>query len=205
MIYQAVGDRIAVDFSTWPGIDAERACSTLQKQGFRREIFDPEWYAQGLIGRRNVFYACGLHSKNAPKAVDCSSLMKYLFGLCGIWIPRRAVQQKAFGIKLDRPEPWSLVFKTGACNLYEDSPKYGVGHVGLVTDHGTVIHAVDRPTPVVEVPLREFIARRGEYRGAARIIHHPEATYTFSFPPELEIETSDDVRWRILKDLTPTP
>src|SRR3989344_6555343 len=92
MVYQSVGDRIAVDFSTWPGIDAERACSTLQKQGFRREIFDPEWYAQGLIGRRNVFYACGLHSKNAPKAVDCSSLMKYLFGLCGIWIPRRAVK-----------------------------------------------------------------------------------------------------------------
>ena len=205
MNYRAVGDRIAVDFSDWPGINPERACLILQKQGFRREILDLEWYARFWVGKRTVHYCCGASVEKAPVIVDCSSLMKYLFGMCGIWIPRRAVQQKTFGIKMIHPEPWSLVFKTGSCNLYEDDPKYGVGHVGLVVSGNKVIHAVDRIAPIVEVSLREFMTKKGEYRGAAKIIRNPKTTYVFTFPPDLEIETSDDVRWRILQGLTPSP
>ena len=139
----------------------------------------------------------------APKKVDCASFVKWIYGQIGIWLPRRSIQQYIFGsvVADSGIKVGDLVFKRGRTPYYLDDPKCDVGHVGIVTlveadGSGLVVHATQKHN-VYEVSLKCFTESRN-YRGSRRIVPRLDTLMTLFPPPELEIETSDDLKWLLL-------
>ncbi len=174
---------------------AEHGCRILEGE----EATDPVAEARALLGRAT--YRRGARMREAPETVDCSSLVKWSFGRCGISLPRLSVQQRRCG----RPVPpaalraGDLLFTTGGRNWYEHDPADGVGHVYLATGAGTLLHADRRDRTVVEEPLEEVFGRCPErqLRGCRRIL--PDRPWrTLEIPAELEIESADHLRWKVL-------
>jgi len=133
--------------------------------------------------------------------------MKWIFGRAGIWIPRRSLQQRDWvgngGHAVndrDDVRAGDLVFAAGWRDYYETDPAHGVGHVGIVSDARTVIHAVNSSVGVVESPLEKFL-HLDRFRGARRMIPPDCVVLTLETPPEREVETEDDLRWMILQRL----
>jgi cell wall-associated NlpC family hydrolase len=133
--------------------------------------------------------------------VDCSGLVKWLYAQIGLWLPRRAIQQRDYGrpITPHRPIAGDLIFASGANDYYDHNPADGVGHVGLATGDDTVIH-VTSGTNVIEVPLLEYVEET-RFRGIRRYLLTDTETLTLQVPEGLEIETVDDIRWIILQSL----
>jgi cell wall-associated NlpC family hydrolase len=131
--------------------------------------------------------------------------MKWIFGHVGIWIPRRTIQQRdcigngGHAVN-DRDDVRSgdLVFVPGWQDYYDTDPAHGVGHVGIVSDARTVIHAANSRLGVMESPLAEFLYL-DRFRGARRMIPADRTVLTLQTPPEREVETEDDLRWMILQ------
>ncbi len=203
-MYRAAGDLVAFDFSVLKKKDiAKKAISILLEKGFLLVGVDLSDIAGNWVGS-NVKYRRGAKTREAPNVVDCSSFVKWLYELKGIWIPRRSIQQRLFGIKVyagDSLLPGDLLLKTGAINCFNKDPGDGIGHVGIYTDRDTVIHAVDETPAIVETPLSRFMEENGHFREARRIVKNPDQTITLRIPPSLEIETSDDIKWLILSSL----
>lgn len=198
MRYHAVDGRIGVSFRHLDlAYPKARIVAALERIGFSTVDADVGAIARGLLGRAD--YRRGARMRDAPAVVDCSSFVKWVFGQAGIWLPRRSIQQSLVGqiIPLGRIAPWDLVFSTGARNYYFDDPSAGVGHVGIVTDDGTLIHAGGNG--VVESPLSTVVGRR--FRGARRMIVDRTDFATLACPPYWEVETSDDIRWIFLQTL----
>jgi hypothetical protein len=154
--------------------------------------------ARGCVG--NSVFAKRVHPLSAPHEVNCSSLIKWLFGQRGIWLPRLSVQQRAMGsvVHAKEAQAGDLIFATAHFNLFTDDPDDGVGHVGLVTERWTVIHAKGRRSGVVEEDLGKFLAP-GKFRGLRRLVAAGQRVDTLWIPPSEFIETSDDIRWLILQ------
>jgi len=134
----------------------------------------------------------------APHVFDCSSFTKFLYAQAGIWIPRLSIQQRRYGDLVENMSPGDLVFTTGYRNFYETDPRENVGHVGMATRNGTVIHAMDRASGVIESTYDDF--HSGEPRGIRRILR-PGTITLVQMSDEHLIETSDDFRWLILKNV----
>lgn len=68
-----------------------------------------------------------------------------------------------------------LVFRTGRRDAYhDDDRRLGVGHVGIFTGDGTVVHASPWLGRVAEEGIGPFIdEERGKFRGVRRIIARP--------------------------------
>ena len=198
MIYRAVGNLIAVDFSELTKrVTTEEAETILRDRGFEIMDVNLSELARNWVGS-NIRYKRGAKMSEAPMRVSCSSFMKWLFSQKGIDLPRRALQQKEFGKPCHGdPAPECLIFKTGAISYYREREEFGIGHVGMVTDRGTVIHATNAEPAVEEVSLKEFIGDPRSHRGARRIVERPEKTKTLRIPAEYEIETSDDLNFII--------
>lgn len=199
-IYRSVGDRCAVDFAALElPMDDRAALERLRRMGFRSLSIDVVRESRTLISRAR--YRRGARPAEAPRIVDCSSLVKWVYGQCGIWLPRRTIQQRECGHPIMPTEirGGDLVFTTGWINRYWDDPSDGVGHVGIATDGGTIVHAMGRRFGVVETALRAFMAQ-GRYRGARRIIPRDRIVRTFHTPAYRCVETSDDVRWLLLQE-----
>lgn len=199
MSYRAVGNRCAVDFDELQlPISYEEAEVILIKQGFKVVETDLMELAHGCLGTSQ--YRRSARLSEAPAVVDCSSFIKWLYGMCGIWLPRRTIQQRELGesITLDQMVAGDVVFFTGSVNYYHDDPSHGVGHVGIVTDDGKVIHAAGRKEGVIKQELDEFLGKR-ELRGVRRYIPQGRRIVTLETPPEREVEISSDLRWIILQ------
>ena len=98
---------------------------------------------------------------DAPKLVDCSSFSQWLYGVYGIQIPRLAYQQFEVCQKTTTPREafaGSLVFRRHFFSRTSVCPVLSVGHVGVITDVMTVIHASKSAGGVVEDPLEDFYA-----------------------------------------------
>lgn len=206
--YRAVGTRCAVDLGRLliAGLltDSEKRAAI---DGVRCAIVtvDPVALARSCIGRST--WRRGARMREAPGIVDCSSFTKWIFGQCGIWIPRRSIQQRdCWGNggdavnDRDDVRPGDLVFVSGFRDYYDEDPGQGVGHVGIVTSDRMVVHAANSRLGIIESPLEEFL-RPNNFRGARRMIPADRTVLTLQTPADREVETEDDLRWMILQRL----
>lgn len=198
--YRAVGNRCAVFSELFTSIGVTHLEALRLLKGFRLIKMDVLVEARACIGQSR--YERGARPSFAPRVVDCSSLMKWVYGQAGIWLPRRSIQQRECGVRiaLSDARAGDLVFTEGYKNYYKDDPADGVGHVGLLTEIGTVIHAADRRRGVVETSFEEFA--EGEFRGAVSIVSDWSRVYVLETPEEREVETSDDIRWILMQSLS---
>jgi len=197
--YRAVKNRCAVDIDALAlPLEKTDVINLLRTKGFK--IAEVDMVA---IARERCIlstYRRGARLSEAPEVVDCSGFVKWLYAQKGVWIPRRSIQQREFGEKavLAEVAAGDLVFSSGRIDYYFDDPEDGVGHVGIATGEGTVIHAASREVGVVESPLEIFV-RNGIFRGVRRVIPLGREVITIITPPERDVETSDDIRWIILQ------
>jgi NlpC/P60 family len=201
MIYRAVGDRCAVDVdSLQVPLSSGEIIAWLKKKEFRILDIDLMGLARGCIG--NSRYRRGASILEAPAVVDCSSFTKWLYAQCGIWLPRRSIQQRDRGepVELSHVIAGDLIFVSGWINYYHHDPADGVGHVGIVTERGTVIHAANHRVGIVESPLEAFVGN-DEFRGARRYVPKTKEVLTVQAPHDRLVEISDDIRWMILQSL----
>jgi len=201
MEYRAVGNRCAVilDSLRLP-TSREEILTILNQKGFVLVEVNIIALARQCIGTSQ--YCRGAQSSEAPTIVDCSSFIKWLYAQRGIWLPRRSIQQRELGeaINLDELVAGDVVFVSGWIDYYHDDPANGVGHVGVATGDGTVIHAADRQAHVVEIPLDKFV-NKTKLRGARRYMPKDVEVLTFETPLDREVEIADDIRWIILQSL----
>ncbi len=131
--------------------------------------------------------------REAPHLFDCSSLIKWLYGFRGIWLPRSLLLwlELGRGVSKNNLEPGDLVFTSGLTNYVVEGVG-GIGHVGMASSQQTVIHA-SNAMGVAEVSLDLFLNKRA-FRSARRIITH-DKVITLIIPEEKEVETSDDIMW----------
>ncbi len=143
-------------------------------------------------------YRRGAKSREAPETVDCSSLIKWMFGECGVWLPRRTIQQREEGLDVSAEfRTGDVLFSAGVRPWFHDHPDMGVGHAGLYIGDGRVIHAANTARGVVEDSVEDFLGTHpGSFRGARRYLN--SSTVVFELPKDLDVETSDDLRWILL-------
>ncbi len=199
--YRAVGHRCAVDLGALKlPISAEEALHILTGQGFIILEVDILKLASQCIGTSS--YRRGARPSEAPIVVDCSSFTKWLYGERGIWLPRRSIQQREKGkvVQLHEIVGGDLIFVSGRIDYWLDDPSDGVGHVGIVTDYKTVIHAANKQVGVIETAVESFIGQ-GKFRGARRYVSQDQRILTLETPIHREIETADDIRWIIMQSL----
>jgi len=108
--------------------------------------------ARAQIGKPYQYGAYLNSEKNPAKGFDCSSFTQYVFGKVGIKIRRASVDQAAETkgekiIDLGKAESGDLIFFLGNRGhyYYDESKKDWilVGHVGIYTGDGNIIHAAD--------------------------------------------------------------
>jgi len=116
-------------------------------------------------------------------------------------LPRRSIQQRALGESVEYADILAedLVFVSGFIDYYHNDPADGVGHVGIATGDGTVVHAANRKVGVVETPLSEFVECK--FRGIRRYVPSGCSVLTLETPVSREVETSGDVRWIVMQSL----
>ncbi|MBI2046166.1 MAG: C40 family peptidase [Parcubacteria group bacterium] len=203
MEYRAVGNRCAVNMDSLNvPLSRKDILTILIHEGFIMTPIDIMALARGCVGASQ--YRRGARPSEAPSVVDCSSFIKWLFGMRGIWLPRRTIQQCKLGevVSFYNIVDGDVVFVSGRINYYEHNSDGGVGHVGIAAEGGkTIIHASAKDAVVAEVPFSEFVDKN-TFRGARRYISkNPNNTsiMTFETPVSREVETSDDIRWIVLE------
>jgi hypothetical protein len=202
MEYRAVGNRCAVDFDSLNlPMPREEALAILSQKDFVVVEIDIVALARQCIGTSQ--YRRGARLSEAPAVFDCSSFMKWLYANRGIWLPRRSIQQRELGevVEIDDLIAGDTVFISGRIDYYYDDPANGVGHVGVVTGDGTLIHAAGRKAGVAESPLDEFLDK-AKFRGARRYIPKGVEVLTLETPFRRGVEIADDIIWIVLQSLT---
>ena len=201
-MFRASGCRCAVDLSELRlPISNLEALTLLASIGFHVVEVDLVQIARSRIGASR--YRRGSRLADAPDVFDCSSFIKWLYAQRGVWLPRRTIQQ----IELGAPVPLSevaagdVIFTTGSVNYYHDDPALGVGHVGIATGEGTVVHAANKRAGVIETDISKFTAADSKVRGIRRYILDSARVVTLEIPPAREVELSDDIRWIVLQYL----
>ncbi len=198
MIHRAVGGRIAVDVPELELPFTENVVvEKLGALGFEPIKIDLIDLARLCIGHST--HRRGARPHEAPAVVDCSSLVKWLFGEYGVWLPRRTIQQRELGHEVSECfEAGDVVFRSSRQNWFRNHERCaGTGHVGIYLGDRRIIHAANTKKGVVEDSLEDFLGNEpGSFRGARRYIG-PE-TLVFKIPKNIDVETSDDLRWILL-------
>ncbi len=199
MQYRAVQNRCAVHLASLslPITDTE-SLAILKTKGFR--VLEVDLIALARQCIKVSIYRRGAKPSEAPTVVDCSSFIKWLYGQRGIWLPRRSIQQRELGIPvpIEEVSAGDVIFVSGWIDYYHSDPKDGVGHVGIATGEGTVIHAADRKAHVVESSFESFIGK-SKFRGARRYVPKDQTVFTLETPLDREVEIADDLRWIVLQ------
>ena len=205
MEYRAVENRCAVvlDSLRLPLISNEEILRVLSHAGFNLIEVDMVRLARECIGKS--MYMRGASPREAPAVVDCSSLIKWLYGMRGIWLPRRSIQQYELGEACELGEliAGDVVFISGRIDYYHDDPANGIGHVGMAAGEGTIIHAAGKECGVVESSVNDFmnVTDGTKFRGIRRYIPKNAEILTFETPAYRSVEIADDIRWIILQSL----
>lgn len=199
MDYRAVNKRILVDLEAIPA-SREEIMSILTTKGFIPVDIDVCSEAKKLVGVSE--FKRGAHPKDAPKTLDCSGLIKWVFGQCGLWLPRRTIQQlthlPAQEIALQDIHPGDVIFRKGRRNYFDDTGRE-VGHAGLYVGEGTVVHAKNSASGIISEALDEFLATN-TLTAIRRFI--VTETVTVDSPEMTFAESSDDIRWIVLQELS---
>ncbi len=201
MVFRPTGKYCAVELKTLNlPVSDEQALTILTEAGFEPVAVDIVQLAWNLVGAK---YWRGARMHQAPEVFDCSSFTKYLYGQRGVWLPRRSIQQRNCGVavELDDLQAGDLVFCSGYRDYFDTDPSDGVGHVGIATGEGSIIHAASHERGVVEDGVLSFLDDPDGFRGVRRIIPANANVVTLFTPSRREIETSDDLRWIVLQNL----
>ena len=201
MNYLAVGNLCAVDLEELQlPISVEEAMRILLRKGFVVREVDLVQLARNCVGVSS--YRRGAKPVEAPSVFDCSSFTRWLYAQRGIWLPRRSIQQREYGeiVAFEDASAGDLVFSSGWIDYWRDDPSDGVGHVGVVTELKTVIHAANKNVGVIESSLESFSSIE-LLRGIRRYIPLDRVVLTLETPDHRHIEISDDLRWVILQTL----
>lgn len=203
MEFLAVGKRCAVHLDSLKlPLTNEEALALIGRLGFAEVSVDLVELARSCVG--TSVYRRGARFHEAPGVVDCSGFVRWLYGQMGIWLPRRSIQQYMLGEEaaLEEVSALDVVFVSGRIDYYHDDPTKGVGHVGIATGLGTVVHAANKELGVIETPLAEFIeAEQGKFRGVRRYVPKGADLVTLQVPEYRDVDTSDDIRWIVLRSL----
>lgn len=199
--YRAVGNRCAVVFE-----DLNLPCSVqdslqiLERLGLELVDVDLVLIARSVMGTSKFLLKAT--QDMAPAVCDCSGFIKWIYGQKGIWLPRRSVQQRNMGTPAN---PCSLcagdlLFTEGARYNFTSDDGEKIGHVAMASESGKVIEMTYKAGTVTEVSLCDLLSRRS-LRGVRRLIPESRKLYTFITPSKFEVESSDDFRWIIRREL----
>jgi len=85
--------------------------------------------------------------------VDCSGLVRYVFGALGIDLPHNAAQLSERGTSVPADTAQML---PGDLIVFSPTRSNRISHVGIYMGSGTMLHASSHNKRVVEVPLATF-------------------------------------------------
>ncbi|MFA6171356.1 MAG: NlpC/P60 family protein [Patescibacteria group bacterium] len=197
-IFRAVGNRCAVILGCLGlHLSDSEALEQLRLKGFKKVEVDLISLARQCIGKSQ--FVRGAKMCLAPEIIDCASFTKWLYAHLGIWLPRRSVQQRDFGfpIELKYIVANDLIFTTGIKNYNNGNDGHRIGHVGIATGEGTIVHAASKELGIIESPIESFVIEV-KFRGIRRYLPKGLPVITFEIPPEIEVETSDDIKWLLM-------
>lgn len=105
--------------------------------------------SRSLLGVRYIW------AGESPSGVDCSGLVRYVFGRFGIDLPHSAAMlaQRGTSVAAD-----TAVMQPGDLIVFSTPRSTRISHVGIYTGRGMMLHASSAKKQVVEVPL---VAYRG--------------------------------------------
>src|SRR5258708_2331213 len=148
--------------------------------------------ARSYIGK-SVYRRCSF-MREAPVGGVLGSLIKWLYGQRGIWLLRDLILWLKLGtsILINELAKGDLIFTDGYTNRTIKSIG-SIGHVGMVTDRHTIIHATNK-VGIEEISFDLFLRQR-KFCCAKRIIANEAELVTLSIPPDQEIEISNDFEW----------
>lgn len=204
MEYHRVGNRCGIYKEILACASEARGLQVLSEAGFEFLPNDVVAIARALLGKAR--FDRFAEQSDAPLAFNCSGFAKWIYGQLGVWLPRYGIDQSQLGISIDLAETQAgdLIFTRGLRPRYLTRLEEGVGHVGIATGEGTVVHCTRRHSKnlegVVETPIDEFLISPERFRGIRRILPAREQFLVVRVPEEYrqKIETSSDVRWFIL-------
>lgn len=201
MTFRNVGNRVAADLASFNlSISNEEALNILGERKIRPIEVDIADQAKCLVGVAK--WRWGSKQWEAPHYFDCSALTKWLYGQIGIWLPRRTTQQyelckKQGGIvELSDMTSGDLVFSSSPFkNGVRTNSDDGIGHVSIAVGSDRIISATNSELGcgVVCLTIDEISATR-KIRAIGRVCQLENIT-TFLFPPGIEVESSDDVKY----------
>ncbi|HVS00036.1 MAG TPA: C40 family peptidase [Thermoanaerobaculia bacterium] len=101
---------------------------------------------------------------SARSGIDCSGLVRAVYGSLGVVLPRTAAGQFHQGVPVPDAElrPGDLVF-------FENTYKSGISHVGIYIGDGRFVHAAGRKRGVVVTAMAEPYFR-SRFIGARRLL-----------------------------------
>ena len=116
--------------------------------------------ARGQIGTRYKFGA------NSPgKALDCSSLVKYVMGALNFVLPRTARQQATEGEEIPRD---LAALKPGDLLTFGKGNR--ISHIGIYVGEGRMVHASTTGRRVIETDLSPRNPLIRQWKGVRRIV-----------------------------------
>jgi len=89
--------------------------------------------------------------------VDCSGLVRYVFGALGVDLPHNAAQLSARGASVPAD---TAAMQPGDLIVFSPKKSNRISHVGIYMGNGTMLHASSYNKRVVEVPLATYKSLR---------------------------------------------
>ncbi len=207
-LWRGTGQRCAVDIDEWGlNLPREKVMGLIEKRGFTPLDINMVEIARACVGQS--VYKRGALLSEAPAVVDCSSFVWWVYQQRGIELPRFALTQRqaTYDIGITRPDELDevaagdLIFTKGRISYYLADRADGVGHVGMLTGEGTVIHAANMRLGVVEESIKQFIGRWDRFRGIGRVIRSQQSIITLACPETQPIRWTPDVFRLVLRGL----
>ncbi len=100
-----------------------------------------------------VMYRPQTVPSTAPKSYSCSTLTYWVYAFVGISLPRYAIDQADVGKPVKKPVAGGLAFYENRFPIRDNGR--AIGHVGITTKQGTLVHGSTKENRIVEVPLLE--------------------------------------------------
>jgi len=119
---------------------------------------DPFMLARNYIGK--VIYRRYVEMDEAPSVVNCITFVRWFYERQGISLPSDYLEWLTLGDSVERSNLacFDIVFTDGyRSQVVEHVGR--VGHVGIVTDKQTILHATTN-VGIEEIPLDDFFRKR---------------------------------------------
>lgn len=205
--YLAFGNRSAIlldeiDLTLHPNprLNMEMLLRILtEKEGYHRVETNPVNEVLKCLGRP---YKRRARLAEAPYYVNCSSLVAWAYGRCGIRLPRYAISQLYDGPGVNGAigfKPGDLIFTDAERSYWLEDEDFAIGHVAMMVTEDSVVHA-PRDQCVVRENFEDFMRDR-TYRGTRRVIPEKSDLIVLEADDANEVDCSEMFLLRILSNL----